>query len=243
MPKLNQIVAVERGLKSSMEKEVTTLYHAFQSAAAFGGVSKTYEPLNVADEVLPGEYQKVVHKAGTLLDNLNDHLARLFDVAATKVWANTKAKADVVVDGDVLLHDVPVEYLMFLAQWLVNIKTILGKVPTLDPAYTWAPDEARECYVTEPVTSHRTKKMPKDMVVVPATDKHPAQTRQWDEDVWVGTWTRVQMSGALPAERITELKARVTELQKAVLFAREEANSMEVEDQKPSRPLLEFLFH
>jgi hypothetical protein len=41
-------------------------------------------------------------------------LTRLFDVTPTKDWANCEARADVKVDGRVLVPDVPVAYLLFL---------------------------------------------------------------------------------------------------------------------------------
>jgi len=52
----------------------------------------------------------------------------------------------------------------------------------------------------------------------------------------------VKFSGALPAQRVNELVDRVERLQEAVKFAREEANSLEVEDVKVGEKILGFLF-
>ncbi|HLY31763.1 MAG TPA: hypothetical protein VKQ36_12110, partial [Ktedonobacterales bacterium] len=57
-----------------------------------------------------------------------------------------------------------------------------------------------------------------------------------------GYWRTVKFSGALPAQRVNELLARVERLQDAVKFAREEANNMEVTDQKVGERLLQFIF-
>ncbi len=49
-------------------------------------------------------------------------------------------------------------------------------------------------------------------------------------------------SGSLPAQRVNELLSRVEKLQQAVKFAREEANSLEVEDQKVGETIFKYLF-
>lgn len=45
----------------------------------------------------------------------------LFDVTATKDWANCEARADVTVDGWVLVSAVPVSCLLFLEKRLTDI--------------------------------------------------------------------------------------------------------------------------
>jgi hypothetical protein len=75
-----------------------------------------------------------------------------------------------------------------------------------------------------------------------ATEKHPAQVEVYYEDITVGYWRTVKFSGALPAQRINELLARVERLQEAVKFAREEANNLEVEEQKVGEKVFQYLF-
>ena len=58
----------------------------------------------------------------------------------------------------------------------------------------------------------------------------------------VGHWRTVKFSGALPATRVTELTERVRKLQEAVKYAREEANSVEVEEQKVGESIFNYLF-
>jgi hypothetical protein len=58
------------------------------------------------------------------------------------------------------------------------------------------------------------------------------QVEVYYEDVPVGYWSTTKFSGALPARRVHELTTRVERLQAAVKFAREEANSMAVTDQR-----------
>ena len=75
-----------------------------------------------------------------------------------------------------------------------------------------------------------------------ATTKHPAQVDVYKEDVVVGYWKSIKYSGALPAVRLNELLGRVEKLQKAVKFAREEANSKEVQRKKIGKSVFEYLF-
>ncbi|MBC8142472.1 MAG: hypothetical protein H7Y38_13640, partial [Armatimonadetes bacterium] len=71
---------------------------------------------------------------------------------------------------------------------------------------------------------------------------HPAQVEVYYEDVSVGNWRTVKYSGALPAKRVNDLLERVEKLQTAVKFAREEANNLEVTDQKVGAKVFQYLF-
>ena len=106
----------------------------------------------------------------------------------------------------------------------------------------WLTRRGADCWATDPVMTVRTKKVPRNHVKAEATDKHPAQVEVYHEDVQVGTWRTLKFSGALPARRVNELLERVEKLQAAVKFAREEANAVEVTDQKVGEALFGYLF-
>jgi hypothetical protein len=166
----------------------------------------------------------------------------LFDVTATKDWANCVAKADVAVDGTTILRDVPVSYLLFLEKQLSDLTTFVKKLPILDAAETWTHDPSSDTWKTEPVRTLRTKKVPRNHVKAEATDKHPAQVDVYYEDIAIGTWTTTKFSGAVPAQRVNELLERVEKLTQAVKFAREEANTFEVTDQRVGEAVFAYLF-
>jgi hypothetical protein len=147
-----------------------------------------------------------------------------------------------VVDGKALLTGVPVTYLLFLEKQLVDLHTFIKKLPVLDASETWAFDASADCWATEPVQTARTKKIPRNHVKAEATEKHPAQVEVYHEDVVVGYWKTVKFSGALPAKRMNELLERLERLQKAVKFAREEANNQTAEEQKVGRTVLGYIF-
>ena len=242
MAKLNQIIAVEKGVKSGSLRELTDAHHALQKPALLAGISRTYQPKDEEGEQLPPESTRVQVKTEDVLRQTATVLTRLFDVTATKDWANCSAKADVVVDGRALLRDVPVSYLLFLEKQLVDLHTFVKKLPLLDAAEDWSFEESADCWRTDQVRTIRTKKVPRNHVKAEATEKHPAQVEVYYEDIPVGYWSTTKFSGALPARRVHELTERVEKLQAAVKFAREEANGAQAADQRVGEAVFGYLF-
>jgi hypothetical protein len=148
----------------------------------------------------------------------------------------------VVVDGTVLLAQVPATYLLFLEKQLVDLYTFVKKLPVLDASESWVFDPSADCWATEPISTLKTKKIPRNHVKAVATDKHPAQVEVYYEDVAIGNWRTVKFSGALPARRVNELVNRVEKLQEAVKFAREEANNRDVTERKVGASVFHYLF-
>jgi hypothetical protein len=241
--RLNQIVAVEKGVKGKATREFTDLHHEVQKQPLLSGIARQYQPKDEEGDRLPSESTLVQIKVEDVLEQASEVLTRLFDVTLTKDSTNCVAKADVKLpDGTTLLTDVPVTFLLFLEKQLTDIHTFVSKLPTLDPSERWQRDSATGTWATEPSQTVRTKKVPRNWVKAEATDKHPAQVEVYHEDVIVGTWTTTKFSGALPAERVEQLQERVETLLQAVKFAREEANTTEVVDQKCGEVVFGYLF-
>ncbi|CAM5587658.1 hypothetical protein SCALM49S_00476 [Streptomyces californicus] len=113
MAKLNQIIAVEKGVKTKAHQDLTAAHHGLQKAALLAGISRTYQPKDEEGEQLPPESTLVQVKAEDVLRQTAATLTRLFDVTATKDSANCSARADVKVDSRVPVSEVPVAYLLF----------------------------------------------------------------------------------------------------------------------------------
>ena len=239
---LNQIIALEKGVKSRAYAEFTAAHQQLQKAPLLSGLSRTYKPKDDEGEQLPAESTRVQARTAEALRDVQTALTRLFDVTLTKDVANGVAKADIVLDGATIATDVPVTYLLFLEKQLTDLHTFVSKLPVLDPAETWVYDEATDAYATQPSQTTRSKKVPRNHVKAEATDKHPAQVEMYFEDVLVGYWTTVKFSGALPQARVNELKTRVVRLAEAVKVAREAANSTPVTDQKIGDKIFGYLF-
>jgi hypothetical protein len=242
MARLNQIIAIEKGTKTSSFQELTESHQLLQKPTLLSGISRTYRPRDEEGEQLPPESTKVQARADEVIQRTSATLTKLFDITATKDWANCTAKGDVIVDGTVLLKDVPATYLLFLEKQLVDLHTFVKKLPVLDNAESWEFDASADAFATEPVQTIKTKKVPRNHVKAEASEHHPAQVEVYYEDVIVGTWRTVKFSGALPARRVNDLLARVEKLQEAVKFAREEANNLEVDDQKIGGKFFQYLF-
>lgn len=242
MTKLNQIIAVENGVKSRTDRELTNIHKQNQKAALFTGIYRTYEPKDEDGDKFPSETTQVQVKVQDQLDEAANVLTDLFDVTFTKDKANAKAHADVVVDNKKILEAVPVTYLLFLEKKLVDLHKFVDTLPTLDPAQRWSLNADTGVFETDQVKTVKTKKIPRNHVLAPATDKHPAQVELFHEDVVVGEWTKVDTSGAISIARKRELLGRVEALQNAVKFAREEANNTEVEQEKIASKVFGYLF-
>lgn len=241
MARLNQILAVEQGTKTRTHTELTEVHQGLQKVALLEGLSRTYQPNDEGGEVLPSEVKKVQVTVNDSLTKVRKGLAALFDITATKDFTNCIAKADVVVNGKVLVSQAPATYLLFLEKQLVDLHTLIKKLPVLDPAETWHFDGAKNVFATDTVKTIRSKKVPRNHVKAPATDKFPAQVELWHEDVSVGVWNTVKFSGALPANEVSAMLERVEKLQSAVKFAREEANNVTIVETKTGDALLDFV--
>lgn len=242
VPKLNQIIAIEKGEQTRAAHILTGAYHLLEKSALLQGHTRTYRPRDAEDPDQPPDDNALVQvKCDELTPQVRDGLTRYYDIAATRDWANAEARADVVIDGKVLLPAVPVTYLLFLEKQLVNLHTYLSKLPILDPAQVWQYDGVNGCYRTTPVETVRNKKVKRVLTLAPPTDKHPAQVQVYEEDVPVGNWLKTSFSGAMERDRVKELVRRVEALQTAVKFAREEANSREVKPVAVGKTIFDYV--
>lgn len=242
MVKLNQVIALVSGQKSRTQGEVTRLYHEAQKTDAFYGLTKTYEPKDEDGERYPSDSKKLQQRVSGLIQQAREAWGRLFDLVAMQEVGNREAVVKLAVDGRVISEAIPVTYLLFLEKQLVDVRTFVAKLPTLDPARDWSYRPATDDYATEPIRRTKTKKMVRHDVVVQPTKEHPAQVKEYTEDVVEGWWIQTDLSGAARVLDKDQLLRRVDALIAAVKMAREEANTIEVEDVKVGKPLFEFLF-
>jgi hypothetical protein len=226
--KMNQILAVEKTVKSKREDEFTVIYRDVQKPELTIGLSRTYQPKADDGEKLPPENKKVQVRVEDALQRTVLLMKEVFNITAMKDATNCVAKANIVVDGEVLAKDVPATHLLWLEKKLLSLADFIGKLPTLSQDTTWTKDEGVGLYRSEPVETIKTKKVEDFKTVAAATVQHPAQVVKVTEDVTVGTWKNTHFSGAIPADRKKQLLERVEKIQRAVKEAREEANQTEV---------------
>jgi hypothetical protein len=241
MTTLHAIVALRKGLQSRTEVAVTKIYQqGFQKSALYAGQSRVYTPTDDNGERFPNESQLVQREVAADLKTLAGHLTQLFDVIYTVDVANTTALGTVTVDGTELVT-APTPFLLFLLKQAQDLRTMISKVPTLDPSEVWQPDAGVGGWRTQPTLTSKTKRALKVLVKYEATDKHPAQTETYNQDDLVGTWATTRFSGALPPAERDRLLGRVDQLIDAVKVAIAAANTTEVEQQHCGARIFDWL--
>ena len=224
MTKLNQVIAIEKGVKARAHAQISELHKIIQKEKVFEGVARDYRPKDDDGEALPSERKIVQFRVQEVLGALKLNVSELMDVTAQKDIANCSASAPVVIDGRAVLPELPVTTLLFLEKQVTDLRTFVSALPELDIAEAWSFDDHSGLYKTEPVQTQRTKKVQRALVLYPATDKHPAQTQLVTEDVIAGFWQAVRQSGALPKPQKMAMLARIDKLLIAIKEAREQAN-------------------
>jgi hypothetical protein len=247
MTRLNQLLAIEKGVSQRAQRQLTDAYQTAQRVTVFTGLTRIYTPKDDEGDRLPSEATKVQQTVKGLVDSVESVVSAWLNVQYEKDVSNQVAKADVVVDGTTLLRDVPVTYLLWLEKRLVDLHTFVEKWPTLDPADAWTINEVTGLYATPASETVRSRKELRALVKYEATDKHPAQTETYTVDVPVGTWSTTKLSGAASQADKTATLDRVDRLLAAVRRAREAANSIEVtvtvaQGEDPGSVLTGFIF-
>ena len=241
--KLCEVIALTNGKKSRCKKELTDVYHKFQKPTLFDGLHRKYRPKDEEGEQLPSEAKRVQYTVRDGLHHVSGVLVDVMSMVLAQDMGNTVAASDVIVDGNVVMANVPVTHLLYLEKMLVDIATVIDAIPTLDPAEKWEYSEESDCYASAPYETVRTKKVMRNHVKAEATEHHPAQVETYTEDTPVGYWATTKFSGSIPAHEKNMMLERLRKLQDAVKVSRERANGLSLSDvdSGPSKQLVEFI--
>lgn len=240
--KLCQLIALIGGKKPQTSKEITAVYHRFQKPALFQGLSKRYVPKDLENgEKFPDEAQRVQFQVPGCIAEVQKALVNLWDLVLTQDTANMTVKVDVVVGGKTVLAQVPVTHLLWLEKQLIDLRTALSEIPTLDPQEKWSQDPNAGCFASEKTFSNKTKKVQKVLVKYEATKEHPAQTEMVSEDVTVGQWEQIKYSGAISLTEKNAMLERLSALLDGVVSAREAANTAEAPEQNEGEKIFNFI--
>ncbi|MCB9673896.1 MAG: hypothetical protein H6737_02205 [Alphaproteobacteria bacterium] len=240
--KLHEVVAIRKGVKSRTYSELSELFKKAQKADLYSGMTREFQPLDDDGETFPPESRSVQLVAGDVLKRVRKLRTKFLDIEATQELGNLEAKADVEVDGRVILKDMPATLLIFLEKELSDLHTFVSQMPTLDESRPWTKDPNSNLYRSDTARTHKTKKVQRPIVLYDATEEHPAQTQLITEDVTIGHWSTVYTSGALPVPRKDELLERIDVLRDAVKRARSRANDTEVGEKSIGDAIFGYLF-
>ena len=227
--RLSQALFVMNTAKENHLTRTSEIHHLAQKPEPLNGFLKVYQrtdDTHVPRHPEAKNVQMILTDAIKEVIGLTQHQC---DAVATRDYGNVVAKADVVVNGTVILKDVPPTFLMHLAKQLEDLRTFFGKCVTLDQSVTWKLNEQTNLYEGPEEKTNSTDKVIQPLVLYAATDKHPAQTDKITRDVVVGVWTSTRHSGAIPHTEKLKYLARVDVLHKAVQDALNECNAAKVE--------------
>ena len=248
---LHQVIAVERGVEADSKRSIAEIQRVLSVGGdgdPLTGLNRTHRPRGEDDPQLPAETRKVQFTVADLLASAQKALTRLYDLKLTREAGNAAARADVIVDGEVLLADVPLGYLLFLEGRIAElISGLADKLPVLDPAEDWHDSRTdaslpRGVWASAPrETTSKTRKV-QVQVLYDATPEHPAQVRPYETDLVTGYWTLIKFSGQLPARTVQEIRERAVKVLEAVRSARELANTLEVANREAGQVILGHIF-
>lgn len=239
--KLSQLLAIEKMVRSRAEDGFSKAHQTVKKPELFTGHQRSFEKIREDALVEADENKLIMADAKKILRDTFGLLSESWNLTASKDNTNCTAKATVHINGEALLKDVPVSHLLWLEKQLDTLRDFFTNLPALNSGEQWKPDKVTGMWATPSITNYKTRKDQIHTVVVPATDRHPAQVATTSQDVQVAKWNITKYSSALPQPQIEALLARVAVATKAVKEAREAANMTEVVPLNSSR-ILEFIF-
>lgn len=233
MPRsLAQVIGVERRTKQRYN-DYWKLARQRLTQALVTGQIKEYKPdaeESTLAESAKGSVTTQVVQAFVIpeLANVRRYGEEAFDVVATKDATNMLAKADLVVDGEVMVAGIGISHLLWLEDALNELHGFLQHLPVLSTAKAWNLDESdSNLWKSDAEVVPRTAKKTVALVLHPGTDKHAPQAIPNVEDVRTGLVYTTVLSGAIKEDKRRELTDRCDKLIKAVRDAIAKANHTE----------------
>ena len=235
MAKLHEIIAAEGDRKQIATDVIGETMTTFvKKPDHFLGQRRNVTMLDearTAENVV--DYAPIVETVDKKLLYTWGHLSRFIDLQMTKETANCDAQADVVVDGNVLLSNVPAGALLALEKHLTRLLDLYKTIPTLNPSIDWVADDSHELEGVfrqeHPTQQYKTEKTLNHRVIYEATEHHPAQVHAYNVDSNVGMIETVRYSSMITPAQKSEWLGRISDLLIAVKEARQRANSTKVE--------------
>jgi hypothetical protein len=243
--RLHQIIAVIKGVNSRAESTTTRLHHQNKKPALFSGFRKVFKPLTEHGPQFPSESKLVQARVPDQIQQLTTAMSEQINVWWQRDRANQQARADVVVDDQVIIKGAPCTFLLALEKRLQDVRTFVTELPTRDTADEWVSSDAGIYRTPEVERVQKTQKMQEALVIFPPSDhckggKHEMITK----DVLVGHWETVKQSGSISEDEKRALIVRIEKIIDAVKMAREDANNQEVElNPSVGQDLFQHIFH
>jgi len=248
VPEMHELLAVEGDLQGQFQSIVSETTQTFNKRTEhFRGHHKTLKMKDEGrafEEQAAEEDKKLESTVDEKLDYTKETVIRFFDAFLQKECTNQVAKADLEVDGRIILTDVPATALLGFENKLKGVRLYYQAIPTLPPGTHWVPDETQRPGVFKAETPEVREKTEKDIehkVVVAATEHHPAQIAERSITQTVGIFTTDKWCGMLTPGKKSELLGRLDKLIQACKRARQRANSTEVVHRTIGKEMFDYI--
>lgn len=234
MGKLHELLAVEETVVSQAEKLISETNEKFtKHSEFFTGAVRTLHRLKDSpeDQAIERAARREKQLPTTVPDTLEyifPFMEKALDLKLGKHLTNQKAVADIIVDGKVVMSNVPVDFLLDLEKLIPRYRTLFTTMPTLDPSRKWEV-ERKGVWKSEAPDTTQTEKITYPVVLSEATDKHPAQVKEASKDVVVGLFNEIHFSGSATTDQKADVLILCDKLLRAVKEARMRANATEIQ--------------
>lgn len=245
---LHELLATEKNFTSQVNKLQLETLQKFDKEHLFKGYIKTLKmlkdaPNNEQLELAGSEQKELVTTVKQTLDYLLGFWVKAEDLQATKNVTNQSAIANVEINGEILLSNLPVDELMGLEARLLDLRKVFEKMPTLDASKTWTrsliSESAWEAAIAD--VTVKTEKVVTPVVLYEATKEHPAQVKEVSKDDVVGTFTTKHFSGAATSLQKAQCLERLDILLVEIKRARMRANTVLLQPVFVGKSIIEFI--
>lgn len=240
--KLHQLLATVGTREALSTKLIREAAHTFDAKDShFNGRLKTYHPDDDTQDSIADEKEEVqiVSTVKSKLSFIEKAVINAVDTAIAKEETNSSGQAKASLKIGVSEFTLSATSLLALEKRLVQLRNVYFNIPTLDPTKSWAYNTDKECFEATPTSRNRLVKKIVHSVVVPATDKFPAQVEKSTVDVKVGHYEEVHFSAKLPVKTKAEMLGRIDSLLDGISLARAKANQCEVVE----NPIMKEIFN
>lgn len=230
--KLYEILAIEGQLKSQANITRNDLRNTFEKKRhLFEEKRVTFAPNQEGSQPVVEQQSDIQTNILSELQWIASIWSKAIDTSYQVAEGNTKARADVVLDDNiVLLTGVPATALLELEKRAAELVELLHVVPTLDPAKGFTSDPARgnNIFRAREVTKTRSHKIQESLVLLAPTKEHPGSAQMITVDRPVGTITEQEWSGLITPSLKGDMITKAEEILRALKAARQRANAVDL---------------
>lgn len=247
MGKMHQLLAVEDRITDRVKALFAEAQVTFTKRVSelFVGSFKTYKPFKDDDMDKLPDTEKLVQN--TVIDKLKyvlDGVVDYIDLRLQKEETNTRARADLIVDGIVIGKNLPVTFLLNLLDQLKKIHALFISAPTLPNGFKWYQDEAQipGVMTTSTQITYRDRNEPYALELSPATKEHKAQVVEKTRAVKVGKYEETLWDSRVTSQQKMEWLTRIEKLIEAVSKAIRTANDIDADESKIGSKIVSYIF-